>query len=267
MKIVEKIYTVEGDENSEPAGFIAVTEKDGLYGLTDDAGNVLAEFIYDNMTVAGPGYFMTYKGGKLGFLILGMSGIADTGCVFDRADVHENYIIMYKRNEVYCYITSLDELTGPFDNVCRIDERFIEVYDDEGRQVIDVFEGTVVSEGEDYCAERIFNTEYGYVIYETGDEDSRLVFTDDYSDEAEEVYFDELVSVIYGPGIDPVCESFIASVDEEFVMFSADGRELPAGSGRCASVEMTLSAGDEDKMNIAGVSHFDILQMPSDFNI
>lgn len=256
MKILERLDIYSPHDEGET--YIEIVQNDGKCGIVDNYGNVMADFEYDNITPAGPGVLYAYLGGKIGLIVLGMDGLMFTECEYDRAQYRDNYIILYRRKEVFLYMTNFGELTEALDLAVPVNDRIIEVYCKGKRTLMDAAEGEMLSDDSGFSAENVFETETGYAVYETGSDESRLLIVDDYSDDIEEIYFDELVSVLYAPGIRPAVSAFICSTDGVLRVLDKDGIQLPLGEGREIEVEMSVSAGDGDGMNIAGVSGFEI---------
>ena len=256
MTVLERLDIYSPYDDGET--YIEIVQKDGRCGVIDNYGNVMADFEYDNITPAGPGVLYAYLAGKLGLIVTGMDGLMFTECEYDRAQYHDNYVILNKRNEVFLFMTNFGELPEALDCVIPVNDRIIEIYCKGGRTLLDTLEGEMLSDDSGFSAENVFETETGYAVYETGSEESRLLLIDDYSEDIEEIYFDELVSVLYGPGIRPEASAFICSTDGILRVLDKNGMQLPLGGGTEVEVEMSVSAGDGDKMNIAGVSAFEI---------
>lgn len=252
MEVIQRldIYSPDAEE-----AFLAIVSDEGKYGVIDQDDNVLVDFEYDSISPVGPGIMQGIQGGFIGIMALGMEGIMCTECIYDRLTYHENYIILHRGEKAYLYMSNLGELTEELDEVFAIDEIFVEVYTGDERLVLDTRDGAAVSDGLDFQVEKIFESERGVVVFERGDETSRLVFVDDFSGEIFEENVLDLLQVIYGPGIDPVAVAFVCDTEEGMGIIDTEGHVLGTPEATDVEVEIAISSGDEENMKVAGVSH------------
>lgn len=256
MNLIERLDVYTEDAEDE---HLSIVEEDGKYGVLDTNENLMIPFEYDNIFASMPGVMTGIQNGKSGVFAFIPDGVICTDCVYDMVKYHENYIVLENRKGVRVFLLGAGKLTDSMDYVADLNESYIEMYKDDTRTLIDTRDGEIICDDPRFEASDIFTTENGIVIYEIGEDECRLVFVDEYSDEIEEVYIDALLDVIYTPGINPVVETFIVGYEDKMAIIADDGRMLPEGQGEEIEIEISLSSGDSENMKIAGVKNYTLM--------
>lgn len=276
-------YTFEEEYKNEYSSII-IYEEDGKYGVTNNNGEMVLPFEYDNITVLGFGLLLLVQQGKMGILHVKRDldepqkefEIAKIiPCEYDRisSPYHEEIVIMEKDTmygmEIKLYFTYTEEITDSYCGYTLLNRDVIEVKSATSRHIYDARNGKIFfTSDKQRFANLVFEVNGGtakeynkhnyektdLIIYDTYDIKNDLSCFIYYNgEETSEFVFEGEPYIVFDfrcyEGDSPLIKQLIVKKDDELIVLDDKCHPIATLSDREIIIKNRLECNGYDRMS------------------